>query len=193
MNRLASVIALSLSCSSIIFSQDFSDEELARLLASEKTRVMTIQTLVTSGRSRIPLLLSWTERPPTGIDRMALYIGLCDAFGELRVIEAIPFLISHMSLRRVQMRPNIWEKEETAIEEHLVAAGALIKIGAAASNALIAIPLEQRQPVDRLTSIFIIARIGDPGARDFLASTRAQAILENYFAEQGLKLIDRRR
>jgi hypothetical protein len=80
------------------------------------------------------------------------------------------------------------------IEERLAAAKALIRIGADASRALIHASWEAMSPEDRLAAIFVVSRIqGVPESREFLLSTLAEANMERYWAENGLKPLEARR
>src|ERR1700682_1537180 len=181
------IIAAAAACRMLASAQDANDENLARLLANKDTRRGTVIAILMSTSSRVPLLLSWTQNLPARVDRQELYIGLADAFGQLRTKEAIPFLIKYIDMERSMPRPNIWLKNEVAIAKELPAVGALIRICPPASKPLIETPLAQLPPGDRLATIFAVARIGDPGARDFLSSALGGPRYERYYAEEYLK------
>jgi hypothetical protein len=140
-------------------------------------------------QSKVAVLLRWIETPPTNVDQYELRIGLADAFGRLKVREAIPFLIRNINLQRWH-HVNTWMKTAEVVQERMPAVAALILLGHDASKAIIrdylSIPA-----ADRLPAIFAVARIQDPDSRDFLATVRAQASLERYWADQGLKALDR--
>ncbi len=79
------------------------DRALARRLADPQTRESAVAEVVTLGNRKVPLLLSWTRKPPGGLnfmERWELDIGLADVFGQLKTEAAIPFLISHISMTR---------------------------------------------------------------------------------------------
>jgi hypothetical protein len=187
---LAISIGAALACCMLLPAQGVRDEELARQLANSSTRRAAIGAILTSAGDKVPLLLSWAQTPPAGVDRLELYIGLADAFGELRTKEAIPFLIKYIRMPRSLGRPNIWLKSEEAIEGEFPAVHALIRIGFIASKALTKAPL--RAADERLAAIFAVARIGDPDARGFLASALGEANLERYWAEEGIKRLGER-
>lgn len=183
-------IAAAAAACMLASAQDVNDEKLARLLANKDTRRGAVIAILTSTSDRVPLLLSWTQKAPAHIDRAQLYVGLADAFGQLRTKEAIPFLIKYIDLERSMPRPNIWLKNEVAIAKELPAVGALIRIGPPASKALIETPLAQLPPGERLATIFTVARIGDPAARGFLSSALGGPRYERYWAEECLKRLD---
>lgn len=167
--------------------QDSTD--LAFQLANRETRQSAVTKVVASGANRAPFLLSWTRHPPVGVDRYQLNIGLADAFGALGTKEAIPFLIENISLSRWG-EVNIWLKKDSVIEENLPAVAALIKMGPAASSALIRAASKPMLAEDRLPLIFVISRVKDPEARGFLVTAMGEANIEHYWAEEGLKLLD---
>ncbi len=161
------------------------------MLANGSTRVATVASLAASGKSRVPLLISWTLNPPPQVDKSELYVGLADAFGQLKATEAIPFLISNISLNRYPyVSPNTWLKTPEVVQERLACARALIQIGPEASRALISAFHDGLSAEDRLAAIFVISRIkGVPEARGFLLSAFGQINQERHLVEEGLKLI----
>ncbi len=175
----------------VLYAQDPSTLELARLLASDTTRQRGVARVVASGNNIIPILLSWTKSPPPQVDQNELYIGLADAFGQLKTKEAIPFLIKNISLQRWR-ELNTWLKTAQVIEERLPAVAALVRIGKDASKALIS-EYQTLVAEDRLAAIFVVSMIQDPEARTFLASVMGQANLERYWAEEGLKRLEGRK
>jgi hypothetical protein len=186
-SRTLVMAAILASC---IDPQENGDRELAGQLADHSTRERTITALVTAGNRRIPLLLSWTRKPPEGVDVCSLYVGLADVFGRLRITEAIPFLIEHIaSVKRTcdaDFAP--WMKAPAAIEEAFPAMAALIQIGPEAGTALIRAADRPMIALDRRAAIFAIARIkGVPEAHAFLTSAIAEAYQERRWAEEGLK------
>lgn len=185
-------IAMAIACM-IASAQDTSDEELARLLADSNTRQSAVAKIVASGGSKVLLLLSWTRKPPVQVDESELYIGLADVFGKLKTKEAIPFLMKNISIQRWPPSPNTWMKTPQVIEARLPAAAALIQIGPEASKALIH-TWEQLVGDERLAAIFVVSRIrGVPEARDFLVSVSGAANMERFWAEEGIKLLDKSR
>ena len=160
------------------------------MLANESTRSATVAKLAASGKGRIPLLISWTRNPPAQVDKLKLYVGLADTFGQLKATEAIPFLISNISLRRWAFDgPNTWLKTPAVVKERLPCILALIQIGPEASRALMNAYPHGMMDEDRLAAIFVISRIkGVPEARSFLLSVSGQINLERHLLEDGLNL-----
>src|SRR5258706_10925657 len=103
--RIAAAVLMAIAAGALVSAQDAGDLELAKLLSEESTRASAVRTIVASGATKLPLLLSWAEQPTFG-----LALGLADAFGELKAKEAIPFLIRHIGIIRSTTRPNIWLK-----------------------------------------------------------------------------------
>jgi hypothetical protein len=187
---------------------DSSDSGLARALASDGQRQAAIELIQASGSTKLPLLLSWTEKPPEGLDPYEFTVGLAEAFGKMKTKEAIPFLVRHVGIRRlrgIDMQP--WVKVPEVIERTFPAAMALIEMGADASEPLIrAASGEPRQVEEfnprggnyswdhtgndaRLATIFVISRIGGKHAREFLTMALGQANLEREYAQEGLDSI----
>jgi hypothetical protein len=81
--------------------------------------------------------------------------------------------------------------EDSVIKNRLPAVAALIAIGPAASNALIAAQWNKMSVEEHLAAIYTISRIADLGARDFLMSVHAEGS-EVEFAQEGLKAIQER-
>jgi hypothetical protein len=194
---LPSAIAAMAIASAIAPGQTAGDQDLAGLLANETTRQSAVAQIGDSGQSKVPLLLSWTRTPPSQVDRYELYIGLADAFSQLKTRDAIPFLIKNISLHRWSGDVNIWLKTPKVIEERLPAVQALIAIGPDASKMLIRTFWEP--PLvgeDRAAAIFAISVIAsgtnDPEVRAFLSSVLGEASLERRLAEEGLGALDRR-
>jgi hypothetical protein len=104
------------------------DTELARMLSNPDSRQRAIEEILARPDSKIPMLLSWTRKPPSQVNEFGLSIGLIDAFGEMKSKEAIPFLIKNISRQRSQIgAPNIFLKSAQAIESRVPAVAALIR------------------------------------------------------------------
>lgn len=138
------------------------------------------------GGGRSALLLSWARKPPAGVDKLGLEVGLADAFGRLRTRDAIPFLIANITLQRgLFYRADIWMKTPQVVEGALPAVAALIRIGPEASRSLIR-KFPTLSAEDRLAAIFVVSRIsGVPEAQDFLNSVIGGARLEAFWARGG--------
>lgn len=185
-----------MAASATAWGQDKSYRELAQLLANDGTRQSAIAQIKALGNDVLPVLLAWAQNPPSQLDEDGLYIGLADAFGELRAAQAILFLRKNITLRRtrsVDLSP--WLKPPEVIETTFPAIAALIKIGPEAAKDLV---IAARGPLtmeDRLAFIFIIARISRtadvPEARGFLVLALSEANQEQYWAQEGLKALDR--
>jgi len=177
-------------------AQPASDQELAIRLAHEGTRRSAVADIVAAGNRIVPLLMSWTQKPPSEVDKYDLYIGLADAFAEMKTRESIPFLIKNLSLRRtgiVDFAP--WLKAPAVIESTFPTAAALIAIGPGAADALMRAARGPMLPEERTIAIFIITQMiyqhqSVPEARSFLSSAQGHANLELRWAQEGLKLID---
>lgn len=165
-------------------------EELARRLADVVYRREAVAQIVAAPSLYVPVLLSWSKNPPSGVPQVELYFGMAQVFGELKTKEAIPFLIKNISVRPILANGNTWMKAAPTIEARLPAVGALIKIGPDASKALIQAYSQLMTAEDRLAAIFAVSRIGDPAARDFLRIAVAMTSNERYWAEEGLKVLD---
>lgn len=173
----------------VAIAQETRDQELARQLATEATRQHAVAVVVKSAQAKTPLLLLWTRQPPPYLDQHELFVGLADAFGQLREKAAIPFLIANISIQRWR-DVNTWLKTPAIIEHRMPAIGALVRIGADASHALIDRYAEPMTNEDRLACIFVVARIGDPEAQLFLQSVVAQAKMDRYWAEYGIEHVE---
>ena len=164
-------------------AQHITDQELARLLASDATRAQAVAQIATSGSAKVPLLLSWTEKPPIGVEKVKLYLGLAEVFGRLRTTKAVPFLIKNITLQDWPESPNTWMKTPEVIEARMPAVAALIRIGPEASIALIRAPITGLTPEERLAAIFVVSRsMQVPEAREFLVSILGQANMERFSA-----------
>lgn len=173
-------------------AQESADRSLARLLADDGTREGAVAEIAASGGSKTAVLLSWARNPPDQINEYGLSIGLADAFGKLRTREAIPFLIKNISLDRTQA-VNTWIKAPKTIEGRLAAVAALIEVGSEACTPLIRASWGPMVPEDRRAAIFAVARTCSGAtseqAREFLSSAQAEAKMEAYWAEEGLKAL----
>jgi len=167
------------------------DQALAEALAGERTREAAITSIAASGHSKIPLLLTWTRRPPKNVVPCAFYEGLVDTFGRTKTREAIPFLIENISMMRscgASLAP--WLKVPAVVEWNLPCVGALVKIGPDASRALMARVKQGMSDEDHLAAVFAISRIpGVPEAQPFLAAVVAHNELESHYVQEGMKLM----
>jgi hypothetical protein len=84
--------------------------------------------VIASGEAKVPVLLSWTRTPPEGVNEYELDIGLADVFGQMRISEAIPFLIKNINLSRTG-KMNVWLKTASVIETEMPAVSALVASG----------------------------------------------------------------
>lgn len=186
MLRLYVLIALILASSSVSAAQQ-KDLELAYRLANPGTRKAAVATLQNSGVEKLPLLLSWTQRPPSTVDKGELYIGLADAFGALKAEKAIPFLINQIGLNEFPYT-DVWTKTPEAVLERLPSVRALIQIGPPASRAAMHAFSSYTTANERLAAIFVVSRIeGVAEAQTFLAAVAGQAKVQEIWAEEGLE------
>ena len=164
---------------------------LAVSLANDSTRQAAITSIVTSGRDKIPLLLSWTKHPPKGVAECGLRTGLEEAFGRLKTKEAIPFLLENISESRGCFGTDLapWLKDPDVIEWQLPAVGALIKIGPDASMAAMSAFPNMTDEEKRRAAIFVVSRIKHVSeAEPFLRTVSDRADREHYWAEQCIRL-----
>jgi hypothetical protein len=175
------------------------DQQLARLLADDTTREKAVEMVVAGGAAKVPLLLSWTRNPPPDISEYGLYIGLAETFGRLKAKESIPFLIKNIAIQRWPASANTWMKTPEVIEERMPAVAALIHIGPEALNALVHAPWRPTEPEDRLAGILVVSRIAastkdqkaSEEARAFLQAASGEANMQRFWAEFGLKLLEK--
>jgi HEAT repeat protein len=167
-------------------AQGTNDLTLARILAQHNTRQAAVSRIAASGGKELPLLLTWAATPPPDIDRSQLFVGIADAFGQLKAKQAIPFLIQNISLTRY-LESDMWMKSPGVIEDRLPAAAALIRIGPEGAKALIHAFWQPMSAQDRRAAIFTISQIGGPDARSFLNQVLQETDFERYLAERGLK------
>ena len=184
-------------------AQNPADTGLATLLADDQTRDTGVRVVVTSGTDNIPLLLSWARTPPPKLDDFQQYIlriSLAQIFGQLKIAEAIPFLIKNISLLDWPLvMPNVWMKTPQVIEQRMPAVSALIRIGPEALDALMDKTWGAEAAGDRLAAIFVVARIAaatkDPQmsekAREFLLTSLREANLQRHWAQEGLSLLEK--
>jgi hypothetical protein len=163
-------------------------------LSEESTRPKAIAQIVASKASNVPLLLSWTDKSPSGfgpLEEYHLKIGMAEAFGRLRTKGAIPFLIKNLSLNSFPAT-NVWTRPSEVILHRLPCVAALIQIGPEASRAVI--EAYARGSLDangRYAAIFVVSRVpGVPEAREFLHSALGEANMQRIRAEEGLKFLE---
>jgi hypothetical protein len=168
---------LVLSCATPLEGQGLSKDNLANMLATEQTRKDAVAFVVSSGNTYVPLLLSWTRTAPPGVNMSQLYVGLADAFGELKTEEAIPFLIGNISMERTRVSLSVsdpWDKGPDVVEARLPAVAALIRIGPPSAKATYPLWWHMSDQ-DRLAGMYVIARVGEQReASDFFKGVRAQ-------------------
>jgi len=182
-------MAFGLLLAQLAFAQD-----LATRLADPEMRYAAVKSIVDSGGKDLALLLSWTEVPPSGVNLFQLNLGLIEAFRRLRAKEAIPFLIRHMAddISGIN-NGNIWMKADSVVETRLPAIDALIAVGPEASKALIAAPWDKMRLDEQIAALFIVSRIADPAARDFLMSFHVLDAREARYVREGLQRIQEHR
>jgi len=194
------LLAVIVTASGILCAQGVQDQDLARRLANDVTQQAAITEVTTSGDKKIPLLLSWTGKPPIPLGELELYIfegGLADVFGQLKTKKAIPFLIKNINLHRWPDVAPVWMKAPEVIEERMPAIKALIRIGPDALKTLVNETPGPLSSEDRLARVFVVARIASAlgqseSARQYLISALGEANAERFWAEEGLKWLDTR-
>ena len=170
---------------------DFSDQAVARRLASSTERMAAVREVAGAGGAQLlPRLIAWTTSPPADIDRTELNIGLADAFGEVKAVGAIPFLIRNLAITRYRAFPlDPWVRKAPVIEAAYPAVGALVKIGASSSEPLMRAARGRLTPDERLCALFALAQINDPSAQEFLNGALGKAGLEQYWLNDALRAL----
>jgi len=183
---------ISLLCSGIVLSAQ-SEVDLPRLLASEGGRQTAISFVNSSRAERVPFLLELARSPPPEVDEHDLRVGLANAFGALKITEAVPFLLRNITLRRdvgIDLAP--WIKTPGAIKVSYPAVAALIEIGPDASRAAVRTYDQALTSEERLAIVFVVSQItGVPEAKPFLSKVLFHAELERLFAQEGIKTMTR--
>jgi hypothetical protein len=182
---------LAAMASGVLAAQLAFGQDLATRLATPQLREAAVKNVADSGGKDLALLLSWSEAPPKGLDRYQLNLGLIEAFGKLRAKESIPFLIRWMNLDSTGMSENIWMKSDSVVESRLPVIDTLIAIGPDASKALIA-AWDKMPGVLHIEALFVVSRIADPAARDFLLSVHTTDPRDARYVQQGLQAIQER-
>lgn len=87
---------------SSLYGQDISPDSLLRLFSDPATSRQGVDIVKAAGAKYIPTLLKWTiDVPSSFATEMGVHrIGLADAFGELKVKQAIPFLLKYLDMDR---------------------------------------------------------------------------------------------
>lgn len=170
-----------------VWAQSWNEMTLARGLADPLKRDAAVKFVSSHRNAPLQLILSWTVTPPDGVDPFELKIGLAEAFGRMRTIEAIPFLVKNISMDRTGLG-NTWLKSPAAVEERLPAAAALIQIGQESVPAIFQASAQPTGLRDRLAMILVISRMPEfPGKKTFLLGALGEANLEREWAETALE------
>jgi hypothetical protein len=186
MRRSVVILMTGTIAATLMIAQPGPGSDVAQGLADENRREGTIRSIMVVKSQILPLLLRWTTAPPGDVDETSLRIGLCDAFGELRANEAIPFLVTSIGLSR-RNRVDRWVKLPQAVLEDLPAVAALVRIGPDSVSPIIDATRGSMTFHERLAAIFALSQIKGPLASQFLVVARNQAALEGYWADQGVK------
>jgi len=195
-NTFVIVGFLVLSCATPLQGQGLSKDNLANMLATEQTRKDAVAFVVSSGNAYVPLLLSWTRTAPPGVPMSQLYVGLADAFGQLKTEEAISFLIRNISMERTRVSLSVsdpWNKGPDVVEARLPAVAALIRIGPPSAKAIYPLWWHMSSNKDRLAGMYVIARVGEqPEAGEFLKGVRAQLEFQRLWLQEDIKILEDR-
>jgi len=112
------------------------------------------------------------------------------ACGALRIKEAIPFLIQHISLQSWISSPDVWMKTSEVVEDRLPAVKALIQIGPEAAKTVMGATWDRMGNEDRLACLVVVSRVGEgPAAREFILKALGEANLQRNSAEEALKTL----
>jgi hypothetical protein len=191
--KVKSCIIVMTAMALVATSQPLDDLELARMLSDGRTREAAVAKIVATGVTKVPVLLSWTRVPPTGVDRIELYVGVAEAFGALKAKEAVPFLITNISIQPWLSSPSVWLKTSDVVVDRLPAVRALIQIGPEAAKALMGAAWDRMGYEDRLASLIVVSRVGEgPESREFITRALGEANLQRDWAQQALTILDLR-
>jgi hypothetical protein len=176
-----------------LWGQSEQDRLIAQL-SDSGTREAAVSEIVAAGHDKVPLLLSWTSRPPDVINPLRMFqlkIAMAEVFGQLKVLEAVPFLIDNLNLQAIPAS-NIWTKNPDAIMSRLPAVAALISIGRGARPALFEAFNKPSMPDDRLAMTFVLSRTAQTPAevketKDFFNSIIQGMRLERFWIDEGLR------
>ena len=200
MNIRTGIVAITAPCAITIaliaavrWKHAHDERVLAESLAFQSTRQAAVEEIVSDPARNIPILLSWTRRPPSYVeDSQRLRLGMVNAFAELKTKEAIPFLVGCISWYPYGVSFAPWLKVADAVERQLPCVGALIQIGPDASRYLIRRTLKDVHGEDRLAAIFVVSRIrGVPEAEAFLRQARDLADKESSRADEPFRADER--
>ena len=162
-----------------------SDDALAALLADDLHQSETIPKLLPYLATKKALLLKWTEHPPAGVSDTNLFEGLADAFGRLKMEEAVPFLAHRIAYVRLYAWRN---KATNTIRERMPYVKALIQIGPAAVPFLRKTYAEPLTADQRIMILYTIAEIHDHTneTKAFLELVRTDTERQLEFVNNGL-------
>ena len=199
MNLLAKTL-ISIGCGCVVAcAQGTADLDLAHQLGDRETQPAAVNEIVTSGRDRVPLLLAWTKAAPPQLNDLEVTIlndAIADIFGQLKVEEAIPYLVKNIGYQRFPPYPGvIWYKPLPVIEEQLPAMTALIRIGPKAAEAIMRASPWDMGTEGRQRPSFAVSEIAytmkdHEKEKSFLKGMLALAESECRFAKEGLKRLE---
>ncbi len=193
----ATLLIALLLCPVFPLRSDNEERELAYSLGDHDqiARSAAVQRLLSSGRLKVPLLLSWTRETPPHPARLFLFehmlhLSMSEVFGQLKTVAAIPFLMRNLNIQEL-VPFDSWNYGAERVASDYPAAGALIKIGPEAARAVIQSLPGLNTPEDRLVAVFVVSQIeGVPEAEEFLrrlpATTGPDALI-TYWATTGRK------
>jgi HEAT repeat protein len=189
-NKIAKSVLICMVCCLGLPAQKLGRKELAGLVEGENTRQQAVSLVAESRREGIALLMELTTESFPGVDDHSLQVGLADVFGELRAEESIPFLQSHLILRRSEGADFApWTKIDAVVLRSFPCIQALVSIGANASRALIKEYAGRNESENRQAAIFVVARIPNvPEAVGFLKGVSNPTALERDYINRGLEL-----
>jgi hypothetical protein len=189
-NKIANSVLIGMVCCLGLLAQKLPPKELAGLVEGENTRQQVVSLVAESKREGIPLLLELTTESFPGVDDHSLQVGLADVFGEVKAEESIPFLLSHLILRRTEGADFApWTKIDAVVLRSFPCIQALVSIGSTASRSLIKEYAGRSESENRQAAIFVVAHIPNvPEAADFLRGISNPTLLERAYIKKGLDL-----
>lgn len=174
---LIKTIPFQLAAISSLFGQPITPYSLLKLLSNTETSRQGVDLIKSSGSKYVPLLLKWAKNPPKDdIALMGIHrVGLADAFGELKVKEAIPFLLENINMNREMLHADSGGGAEARYQADIKnkpAMTALIKIAELE-------PMQYAYTQNRLTwrereeVLIVICEIAETKSETYLLSLKA--------------------
>lgn len=164
------------------------ERRLVRLLNAENSWPAAYREVAAARIEWVPRLLEWAEKPPPDAQTPIFSRGLIRLFGEIKVKDAIPYLVRNVDWQGTRIGP-VWSKPEEVILLRMPAVNALLRIGTDVLPALVKAYLGPSTAEQRLAIVFTLSRLKDPRALSVLRDAQSFALTEQRFAQEGLILL----